>query len=94
MKINPALKEELKRYLRNRLQSSNKRVVITSPYLMGDQDLRKIQEKFPFLREAKIITEVDKSLIGGFIIKFGSKMIDLSLRSELQSLKQRIYGIT
>ena len=38
-------------------------------------------------KEIKINASVDESIIGGIVIKVGSKMIDTSIRSKLNSLQ-------
>jgi F-type H+-transporting ATPase subunit delta len=43
-------------------------------------------------REVQISTRIDKSLIGGLIVKVGSRMVDASLRTKLQNLKIAMKG--
>lgn len=38
-------------------------------------------------KEVQIVTKVDPTLLGGLIVKMGSRMIDSSLRTKLTSLK-------
>jgi F-type H+-transporting ATPase subunit delta len=38
-------------------------------------------------RDVQIVTKVDQSLLGGLIVKVGSRMIDSSLKTKLNSLK-------
>ena len=38
-------------------------------------------------KEIKINASVDETIIGGIVIKVGSKMIDTSIRSKLSSLQ-------
>ncbi|MEM6376167.1 MAG: F0F1 ATP synthase subunit delta, partial [Pseudomonadota bacterium] len=38
-------------------------------------------------KTVKINTRVDETLIGGLVVKVGSKMIDTSIRARLNSLK-------
>jgi F-type H+-transporting ATPase subunit delta len=38
-------------------------------------------------KKAKIHTRLDGSLIGGMIVKIGSKMIDTSIKSKLMKLQ-------
>ena len=38
-------------------------------------------------KEIKINASIDESIIGGIVIKVGSKMIDTSIRSKLNSLQ-------
>jgi F-type H+-transporting ATPase subunit delta len=39
-----------------------------------------------------LVTHTDASLIGGLILKVGSRMIDNSLRTKLQNLKMLMKG--
>jgi F-type H+-transporting ATPase subunit delta len=41
-------------------------------------------------RDVKIAVSVDEGIIGGLIVKMGSKMIDTSIRSKLNSLQSRM----
>lgn len=44
-------------------------------------------------REVKINATVDESLIGGLVVKVGSKMIDTSIRSKLNSLQNAMKEV-
>ncbi|SPH16974.1 ATP synthase subunit delta [Defluviimonas aquaemixtae] len=44
-------------------------------------------------KTVKLNTTVDESLIGGLIVKVGSKMIDTSIRSKLASLKNAMKEV-
>ncbi len=44
-------------------------------------------------REVTLAASVDDSLIGGLIVKVGSRMVDASLRTKLQSLKFAMKGV-
>jgi len=43
-------------------------------------------------REPKLETRVDASLLGGLIVKIGSRMVDSSLRTKLQSMRLAMRG--
>lgn len=43
-------------------------------------------------REARLETKVDSSLLGGLVVKVGSRMIDLSLRTKLDGLRLAMRG--
>jgi F-type H+-transporting ATPase subunit delta len=45
-----------------------------------------------FGREAQLDTRVDASLLGGLIVKVGSRMIDTSLRTKLNGLRAAMRG--
>ena len=44
-------------------------------------------------KDVKINTTVDESLIGGLVVKVGSKMIDTSIRSKLASLQNAMKEV-
>jgi F-type H+-transporting ATPase subunit delta len=89
MKIDPQLKSELKKYLLEKMQQE--RVVhIVSPYLLSENEMSKLKNNFAMLKDARIENEVDKSLVAGVVIKFGSQMIDLSIKGELQELSNLV----
>ncbi len=44
-------------------------------------------------KDVKINTTVDESLIGGLVVKVGSKMIDTSVRSKLNSLQNAMKEV-
>lgn len=43
-------------------------------------------------REARLTTKVDPALLGGLVVRVGSRMIDSSLRTKLQSLRSAMRG--
>jgi F-type H+-transporting ATPase subunit delta len=44
-------------------------------------------------RDVALESKVDPSLIGGLIVKVGSRMIDNSIRTKLQNLELAMKGI-
>jgi F-type H+-transporting ATPase subunit delta len=55
------------------------------------QDLKRVlKEKLG--REARLSTKVDSSLLGGLVVKVGSRMIDSSLRTKLEGLRAAMRG--
>ena len=94
MKIDPQLKKELQTYIADRIKQSSEKVYIYAPYELSEKELAEIKKHIPHLKDSDMEVVVDKSVMAGVIIKFGTKMIDLSLKTELQNLKQAIYEIT
>jgi F-type H+-transporting ATPase subunit delta len=43
-------------------------------------------------REARLLTKVDPALLGGLIVKVGSRMIDSSVRTKLEGLRSAMRG--
>ena len=93
MNIDPALKNDLKNYVRDRIQNKSGKAYITiiAPYELGQEEIEMLKKKIPLLKDAHITVETDSSLMAGVVIKYGSRMIDLSLRSELQKLQHTLY---
>ncbi len=44
-------------------------------------------------QEVQLESTVDESLIGGLVVRVGSRMIDYSLRTKLQNLKVAMKGV-
>ena len=85
------MKEELKKVFLAKLKEKNQEVEIVSAYPLSATELSKLMKTLAIPSSAKATTRVDESLIAGYIIKKGSKMIDLSLLSQLRKLQQITY---
>ncbi len=44
-------------------------------------------------RDVQLATKIDPSILGGLIVKVGSRMVDNSLRTKLQNLKVSMKGV-
>ena len=44
-------------------------------------------------RNVQLVTKVDPSILGGLIVKTGSRMVDSSIKSKLQRLKLSLKGV-
>ena len=62
---------------------------VTSAHPLGDAQVESLKAalKSATGRDVRIDTKVDAGLLGGLIVKVGSRMIDSSLRTKLNSLK-------
>ncbi|MFH1827511.1 MAG: F0F1 ATP synthase subunit delta [bacterium] len=94
MKIKPKLKKELKRYLLNKIIEDSQKAFITSAYKLSSDEIQDIKAKFPSIKKRKISFNVNEDIIGGFIIKEGSKITDYSIKTKLEKIKKNIYEIT
>lgn len=90
MKIDPNVKQELKKAYQAILTGGGTVEVITA-YNLSDADKKQLANQFEMLKDAHVVYSVEPEILAGVIIKFGSKMIDLSLRNELTSLEHIIY---
>lgn len=92
MRIDPALKEELKQYLLKKTTGQQKpRVVVRAAYTLSEEEIESLKKRIQILNKADIVVEQSADILAGFIIQFDSSVIDLSLNSELQSLEHTLY---
>ncbi len=68
---------------------------VTSAVALSDAQSKKLAEtlKSTVGKDVKINATVDESLIGGLVVKVGSKMIDTSIRSRLNSLQNAMKEV-
>ncbi|OGK17611.1 hypothetical protein A2866_04165 [Candidatus Roizmanbacteria bacterium RIFCSPHIGHO2_01_FULL_39_8] len=90
MKIDPTIKEDLKEYFKDRMRLVKEKVIITSAYELSDQEKKTIISSLG-LPNGKIEYKVDTRLVAGVIITYGSKIIDVSLKGQLQNFKHILY---
>ncbi len=91
MKISQQVKRELKNSLIEKLNQENQTVEVISSHKFESRDWADFYRVFPKLKGKKTINTVDPDVIAGFIVRQGSRMIDLSLATELTSLKNKSY---
>lgn len=62
---------------------------VATAYPLSDEQLAALKETLRATagKDVQLITKVDATLLGGLIVKMGSRMIDSSLRTKLTSLK-------
>ncbi|MEQ9520506.1 MAG: F0F1 ATP synthase subunit delta [Parvibaculum sp.] len=62
---------------------------VTSAHALAGAQIDELKQalKAAMGRDVKIETNVDKGLLGGLIVKVGSRMVDSSLRTKLNNLK-------
>lgn len=92
MHIDPALKEDLKKYLLHKLNNNQvPEVTIRAPFEISPDEVSVLKRKIDLLEKANITLEVDSTILAGVIIQFGSSVIDLSINTELQTLAHTLY---
>jgi F-type H+-transporting ATPase subunit delta len=67
---------------------------VISARALADGELAELKStlKARLGREPRLHTKVDPSLLGGLVVKVGSRMIDTSLRTKLTSLRAAMKG--
>lgn len=91
MRINPKLKEDLRKYLTEKMKGDREKVVVFSSIKLSDFEKKLIKSKFSTISFQKAEYRIDENLIAGIIITVGSRVIDLSLKGSLTNLKHIIY---
>jgi len=68
---------------------------VTTAHVLSDKQQASLKDslKKAVGQDVTFETKVDESLLGGLIVKVGSRMIDSSLRSKLDNLKVSMKGI-
>lgn len=88
MKLKPEMKEDIRKFIRERLEEKQKEITITAPYSLSQEDVREIIGYYPELESKKIRTIVNKKLMAGLIIAQGTKVLDLSLVEKIKNLRK------
>jgi F-type H+-transporting ATPase subunit delta len=67
---------------------------VTAARELSDSETAELKRilKDRFGREPRLTMHVDPALLGGMVLKVGSRMIDSSLRSKLEALRARMRG--
>ncbi len=75
-------------------QRGEMRAEVTSARALKDNEIEELKRvlKDKLKRDPLIETHVDPTLLGGLIVKVGSKMIDSSLRTKLDGMRTAMRG--
>lgn len=67
---------------------------VTSAHALTDNQVEQLRQKLEVRegRKVKVKTSVDPDLLGGLVVTIGSKRIDSSIRTRLNSLAQAMKG--
>lgn len=88
--ILPVLQEVLVK-IGEETQIFDMEVVVAQPLTQAQKErIRKIVETKFLIKTHHLIETVDDSLIGGFIIKVNNQIIDASVRTQIQDIKQKL----
>lgn len=86
MKLSKEIKEELRGFLKKRDLQHEIKAQIIAPYQLSESEVHSIQSKIPIMKGLSTEVIVDGTLLAGFVVRVGSKMMDYSLRSKVNSL--------
>ncbi|MBI2051321.1 F0F1 ATP synthase subunit delta [Candidatus Roizmanbacteria bacterium] len=91
MKIDAETKLEIKKFLQEKIEEEKRKVIVRSAYPLTKEEMELIFTLLPFLTKNDLATVVDRTLIAGVIIHYGSKVLDLSVKGRLVNLKGDLY---
>lgn len=77
----------------NSPMASKNKTVIYSAYKLDQAEVELIVKKFPFIDVNNFLNIIDKKIIAGVVIYHGSQIIDLSLKSQLNNIRKKLYEI-
>ena len=70
-------------------------VVVYTAYLLNEEQEKVLQEKLEMLTKAKqieLVIKIKPDLIGGFVVRMGSKVIDFSISGQLNQISSYLNG--
>lgn len=91
MKLNARLKEDLKKYLLDKIRDDRQKVTVYSSVQLSGEEKQLLKLKLPTISFQNAQYLIDESLLAGIMVKIGSKVIDLSIRGTLSNLKHIVY---
>jgi len=91
MRLDPRVKERLKKTFTSELMAQKELVKVISTYSLSQDEMHKIVSQFPKYASAQVENKIDPTIIGGFVIQSGSQVVDLSIRNALHLLKKQLY---
>lgn len=93
MKLDTSLKEDLRRFIRERMKKESEKIRVISAYKLNGHDKDLISKKFPLIKSRVVVYEIDPDLLAGVVIKYKSKIIDLSVKGRFKDLKNTLYEL-
>lgn len=92
MRINLTLKKEIEKIILAKIKGEGKKkAIIITPYQLKQEDYLRFYENFPFLKEKEIQNITDETLLGGFILRYDSIIIDASISGKINKLTTGFY---
>lgn len=86
MKLSKQVKDDLRSYLKSHIDSHVSKVQIIAPYELSMEEIAVIKLKIPSIAKRDVEVVTDSTILAGFMIKDGSRLMDYSLKTKLQSL--------
>jgi len=88
-----SIEEQLYQYLGRRINREEKNATLISAYKLSEEEINKIKKSFPEIKNYKLSNIIQTEIISGFMLKFGSYIMDFSLAGRLKNLHKLFYEI-
>lgn len=75
---------------KNNTNHDKKLAWLITPYPLSKEEENLFYKYLPWLKDYQIINKIDPNLVGGFIIKIGSQVLDLSLLGKIKNLTKNL----
>ena len=86
MILSNTMKSEVRAFIKKRLQKTEiiRTIVIKTPYALNNNETKQFQQLFG--PGCTINNDIDSSILGGFIMRDGSNILDGSIKGELEGV--------
>ena len=78
--------------VRSLQQEKKQTVIITTPYAISDEQLDYFKKQLQIPASMTLQTKTDETIIGGFILQYGSNIIDASIQTQVNSLVSNLQN--
>lgn len=75
------------------MKVDNDKALIITPYELEAKHKSRLVKALPYLKNIEIDYLQDKSLIGGFILRYGSTVFDASIKGAIDNLTDKLYEV-
>lgn len=91
MKIDRKLKTRLKALLTKKIKEGERgQVLIETPYKLARSEEQNFFREYPEFKKYQVEFIINKELIGGYVIKHASQIIDASVKTKIDDLVSQI----
>lgn len=76
--------------------TKNRKVQIQTPMPLSEEQKKKIEQKLLEVSEYETLSvdyEIDKSLLGGIVIRIGNQVLDNSIRAKLDAMTRDLSKV-
>lgn len=93
MKIDPRLRESIKKFIKDSIRRKSEKVSVISAYKLTQDEWKLLLKRFPFLKDKDIVEKIEPEILAGIIIQYRSKVLDASLRGQVKNLERTLHEL-